>query len=532
MALEWISVTQLNLSFKELLPILLPDDLYRSLDADLLNTLKEDRRVERKPSGIHSRALGEYFSMWANTAPEGGLLFIGIEDNGTIGGCSRLSHSELNERELAGKVFCPDARYDSKRIPVINLKGEPDFVLTIRVFYREDKVVAHTDGSVWTRVGDQKRRLSDEEVRELQNDKGQVDLEREPCGVRYPDDFDGALIQKFCDGVKRVRQLAGDHAREEILVARRLGFFADSQFVPNNACALLFATDPMVAFPGCKVRFLRFDGEFEKTGSEYNVVKDISHEGSVPHLIADTAQTLRQQLREFSKFGPDGKFYAVPEYPEEAWYEALVNACVHRSYGLRNMNIMVKMFDDRLVVESPGGFPPFVTPQNIYTAHHPRNPRLMDAMFYLDFVRAHNEGTRRIRDAMERMNLPEPEFAQKEINAGYTGVRVTLRNSAKQRVAWIDTDASKILGEDVSRLLTDEERRVVNFVAEHSKINVSECQRILPSIKTWHSAKKILDGLVEKGIFIYETPSGVSRDSRAHYELRRDPIVIKAEGVD
>jgi hypothetical protein len=33
---------------------------------------------------------------------------------------------------------------------------------------------------------------------------------------------------------------------------------------------------------------------------------------------------------------------------------ALVNACVHRSYGLTNMNIFVKMFDDKLVIEIPG----------------------------------------------------------------------------------------------------------------------------------------------------------------------------------
>jgi ATP-dependent DNA helicase RecG len=287
---------------------------------------------------------------------------------------------------------------------------------------------------------------------------------------------------------------------------------------------LAFGSDPCSQFPGSKVRFLRFDGDREETGTKYNVVKDIRVEGPIPILIAETALILKQQLREFSKFGLDGKFYTVPEYPEEAWYEAIVNACVHRSYGLRNMNIFIKMFDDRLVIESPGGFPPFVNPSNIYDSHHPRNPKLMDAMFYLDFVKCHNEGTRRIRDAMEQMNLPKPEFAQKEISAGFTAVRVTLRNSAKQRVAWIDSDASRVIGEELSRDLTDEERQIVNYAAERGKINVSDCQRILPSIKTWHAAKKILESLVRKGILIYIARTDISRDAHAHFKLKSDGL--------
>jgi ATP-dependent DNA helicase RecG len=70
------------------------------------------------------------------------------------------------------------------------------------------------------------------------------------------------------------------------------------------------------------------------------------------------AAILTSQLRDFTRLGDDGVFYTAPEYPNAAWYEALVNAVVHRSYGLKNMNIFVKMFDDKLVIESPGGLPP------------------------------------------------------------------------------------------------------------------------------------------------------------------------------
>jgi ATP-dependent DNA helicase RecG len=179
------------------------------------------------------------------------------------------------------------------------------------------------------------------------------------------------------------------------------------------------------------------------------------------------------------------------------------------------MNIFIKMFDDRLVIESPGPFLPFVTPENIYDVHHRRNYFLMDAMFYMDFVKCENEGTRRMRDVMIASDLPAPEFEQKQIGNAF--VRVTLRNNQSLRHEWIDKDATDIVGEAMDRLLSVKERRCINFVADHGKINVSEAQRLL-SEKTWHAGRTVLQGLVEKGIFEYV--SKYERDPNAHYRLK------------
>jgi ATP-dependent DNA helicase RecG len=223
-------------------------------------------------------------------------------------------------------------------------------------------------------------------------------------------------------------------------------------------------------------------------------------------------------LREFSRLGEDGVFYSAPEYPSTAWTEALVNACVHCSYGLKNMNIFIKMFDDKLVIESPGGFPPLVTPENIYTMHHPRNPTLMRAMFYMGLVKEHAEGTKRMRDSMNGMRLPAPAFEQTNSGAGGAMVRVTLRNHIKQRKIWVDSDVTSLLGEALSRNLSVEEKRILNFVAEHGRINVTQCHRLIPHLPKWHSAKRLLSKLVEKGL-LRHVHSEVVRDNKAHYVL-------------
>lgn len=516
-----MSDSQLLLEFErppdQQIALLTPDEIFANASEQLLSKLREDPRIEWKPAGFHREPLATYFSMWANTSPDGGLIALGIDDDGKLVGCSKLSQDQLNWHDKAGREFCPDARYDTKRVACVReTDQEQDFVILIRVYYREDKVVETNKGEAFVRRGDSRYRLSEDEKRELAIDKGQVSFEQEPCGLKYPDDFNAQAVRDFCTSVKEKKGLRTEYTPEQVLTNRHLGKMQQGQFVPNIACALLFARDPASVIPGCIIRFQRYEGTDKLTGADRNVVKDQWIEGTVPDVIEKANDVVQTQIRTFSRLGPGGKFVTAPEYPQAAWYEAIVNACVHRSYSLRNMNIFIKMFDDRLVIESPGPFLPFVTPDNIYEVHHRRNYFLMDAMFYMDFVKCENEGTRRMRDVMLAMDLPAPEFEQKQV--GNALVRVTLRNNQAARDVWIDKDASDVVGAAMNRLLSVKEKRCINYVAEHGGINVSESQRLLGE-KTWHAGRKVLQDLVQKGIFEYV--SKYERDPNAHYRLKQ-----------
>lgn len=510
---------QLSLLFTKLSVLLSPDEIYNAVNQELLTKLAEDRRLERKSPGIHGKDLGDYFSMWANTPPEGGIIVVGMSDGGEFLGCHTLSTNQLNELEKSHYTYAPEARVDSKRIPATAADGTDSYLVVFRVHYREDKVVRTASGKAFIRQGDECKKLTADQIRELEIDRRQIDIEKEPVDLCYPDDFDQDLIRRFVDGVRKFHQAVQSHSDVEVLTQRRLGKMKGGEFFPNNACALAFARDPGDLFPGCQIKFLRVDGEVELSGDNYNVIKTEPIEGPVPLLLQRASAVISSQLRDFSRLGPDGIFYSAPEYPQEAWYEALVNACVHRSYDLKNMNIFVKMFDDKLVIESPGGFPPLVTPENIYNSHNPRNPTLMRAMFYMGLVKEHAEGTKRMRDTMQGMSLPPPIFQQTESGIGFSQVRVTLRNHIQHRRVWVDTDVTIALGEALAKNLTDEEKRVLNFVAEHGKINVVQAHRLLPKLAKWHSAKRMLQRLVDKGLLKRIHSETVERDSKSHYVL-------------
>ena len=131
-----------------------------------------------------------------------------------------------------------------------------------------------------------------------------------------------------------------------------------------------------------------------------------------------------------------------------------------------------------------------------------------------------------MRDTMKGMSLPLPIFEQTQSGMGSSMVRVTLRNHIKQRKVWVDSDVTGLLGEALALNLTMEEKRVLNFVAEHGSINVVQCHRLIPALAKWHSAKKLLARLEEKGM-LKRIHNGKPRDNRSHYVL---PDLFKRSG--
>ncbi len=513
-----LSGQQLVLGFTGPLALLSPDQIYARASQKLFESLKEDRRIERKPIGIHAEELAKYFSMWANTKPDGGIVVVGIQDDGAISsGGSSVSTDSVNRLEAAGYTYCPEAQVESKRISAFRDDGTEDFLLVFRIPYNPHKVIKTVSGESYIRIADQKIKLKPDQVYHLSTDRGQIDVEQELTDLQYPNDLDWDAVTQYVNAVSKAHELEEGKLASEILEYQHLGKRKGGSFRPNTACVLLFAKDPISLFPGCKIRFLRYEGEHEGTGEGLNIIKDQDVVGTVPVIIAKMEGILDSQLRTFSKLGKDGKFYTAPEYPKMAWYEAIVNACVHRSYALKTMNIFVKMFDDRLEIESPGGFPPLVSPQNIYDMHQPRNPHLMTAMRYLSFVKAMNEGTRRMRDTMTAALLPLPEFTEKSGDFSHK-VRVTLRNSVKQRKVWVVSDVNALIGEQLAKGLNEVEKLAVNFAAEHEQINVSQLQRLTG--KSWPSASKCLRGLAERGVFEFHHRDFIDRDPQAFYTLK------------
>jgi ATP-dependent DNA helicase RecG len=512
-----IEPDQLAFDFNPPLPSLhqlwTPDDIYLSCDEDTLRLFKEDNRVDRKSVRIKKKSLADYLSMWANTQPHGGLVFIGIEDDGKFSGCKNADQSHINELHTVTRL-CPDAKIEFKNVPIKNDKGQDDFVIVLRVHYRPDKLVETVEGNAFVREGDEKRHLTEVEKREIRLNKGELDVESEKTSLRYPDDFEISLLNEFRNLYIKKRGLVQRYSVEDVLQLCKLGKMSKTGFTPNLACALLFAKDARLVVPGAFVRVIRYDGVEEKFGRNLNSVADRIFEGPLAYQIKEAETFIETQIRNFTRLGKDGKFVSNPEYPKEVWLEALVNAVVHRSYNLKQMNIFVKMFEDKVVVESPGAFLPPTTEKSVYEAHNPRNPNLMWGLFYFDFVQCAFEGTRRMREGMREASLPEPKFAQRQ--SGTFSVTVTLENDLQHRKQFVRTEVVSAINSDLYEGLSESEKLIVNYLAERLKVNVTDAGLVIA--RDWRESKELLEGLVEKGV-LSRSP-GKERSRHRFYYLK------------
>lgn len=488
-----------------------PDQIFKSDDGAYVAAQVENTRFDRKSARIQPAGLAACLSAFGNgPAVEGGVIAIGIEKDGKVTGCKSVHPNKLQELEFMGRDHCPDGRFNTKRLAIKNHKGEDDFIILARIAYVEERLVELTDGTAYCRESDRSRELTENEKQEVRINKGERAFELEPSPLKYPDDFRAADLERFAQRIRDARNGSSDVSDLEIFESVRLGKVRDGTFVPNNVCVLIFANDPQQVFPGAYIHFLRYAGTEERSGRDYNVVKDRIISGTVLEVIRDAASTLDANLREFTHFR-NGKFFQVPEYPHDAWYELIVNAVVHRSYHSRSQPIFLKLFDDHLVVESPGGFMPSVTPENLF--HKPRNPFLMFVLREFGEVRCISEGTKRIKRELLEAHLPTARFV-----GTATGVVATVYNDIANRTNSLDSEAYKILGEAISFSLDSDERKIVNYTIENERINVSDALRIL-STTYWHTAKAKLQRLVKRGILQFVTTK--PRDPKSHYVLRK-----------
>lgn len=431
--------------------------------------------------------MAKYLSAFSNT-PDGGVLVFGADSHGKPTGCNNLSDEHANRIEHNHTNLCPESRPEFRRIPS-TVDGKPDFCIAVYIPYI-GRLIETNKQEAWIRYGDSIHKMSDEEKQDFRSTRQELTFELARAPYVYPEEFDDGIVQDFCDGF-RSRERRENWTNTDILKDRYLLTEDQGVMNPNNALALLAAKSPRKSIPGCRVRVQRFGDNVEGSGNSYTPLRDRFFEGNVVEIIRSAAQELDELVYDVTWLNKDGKFETTPEYPRWAWFEALVNACVHRSYSFAGTEITVKLFPNRMEIESPGGFVPPVNETNLYLTRAARNHHFMDAMRYLGYVQMAREGTRRIRESMANYSLPDPIFKQEALHG--VVVRVTLFNDHLTRKRASDRDVAVYFGVEVWRMLQEHEITLAAHAYRNRVIHVSDASRLTG--RTWATSKKRLRSL-------------------------------------
>jgi len=249
------------------------------------------------------------------------------------------------------------------------------------------------------------KKLTFEERMQLMYDKGERYFEDRTVPDATIEDIDMTLVQAYVD------KIGYGKTPVEYLKENR-GFVKEKNGKEQVSAAaiLLFGRNPQLFFPRARIRFIRYEGKEEKFGTEMNVIKDVIFEGTILKMIIDCVAYLNTQVKEKTYLGNDGLFVTEEEYPKFVRQEIIVNAVTHRSYSISGTDIQVKMFDDRIVVESPGKLPGLVRADNIRYTHFSRNPRIAEFLKAYDYVKEYGEGVDRMYRELETVGLQGPEY--------------------------------------------------------------------------------------------------------------------------
>lgn len=467
-----------------------------------LRTQKENQYFERKGLGekdTKPTKIAEELIGMLNA--DGGVLAFGVADNGEIQDIRTLGDKLDDYRTLVFDFIHPACNVELEEMEI---EGNLIFLYHVeqdleRIFSRKD------NENVYLRVLDTNRILDRDRIKKLEYDKGIRRFEEEIVKDFDFEDLDQDLLDEYKEKLNYKGEVL------DLLVKRHLAKKKEGVYQLKNASVLLFTQDPEKYISSASVRYIRYEGTEALTGTSHNVVKDERFENNIPRLIDILKAFLKASFKDYYFLDMEiGKFKKVPEYPEEAWLEGIVNALCHRSYNVQGNSIYIKHFDNRLEISNSGPLPAQVTIENIKSERFARNPRVARVLEDMGYVRQLNEGVSRIYESMEKSMLSTPEY--KEENGT---VYLILRNKISEHSKTIhDSVVDKI--QETWIQYNDTQRRIINYLflnhqatvldlASHIGVNEKTIRLYLNQFVT----EGILDRLSEKqrdinAVFIFK----------------------------
>jgi len=290
------------------------------------------------------------------------------------------------------------------------------------------------------------------------------DTDIQPVPNATVDDLAPDLVEKYRAEALTRRPDPDLAALEMPLLLERIGAAVQWQhhLVPTLAGVLFFAPDPQHFYPSLTITFLRFAGTTTaRPDPEAPLYLDNREfRGPIPAMIEAARAAVFQHVgRRAVVLG--FRRQEVPDYPEIAVREAIINAVAHRDYTRVGSFIQIRLFDDRLEVQSPGGLAGGLTVNDLVHEQYTRNPRIMRLLEDLGYVERRGVGIDEMIAATQKVGLPRPAFEDRG-----TSFWVTLYGPAASAVV-----------RDYMRLgLSDRQVQAIAYARERGRITNREYQ--------------------------------------------------------
>ena len=331
-----------------------------------LIALGEGQFIEFKKS--LDKSFSKEITAFANAS--GGKIFLGVDDDYKIKGINITNRLKSQIQDIANK--CDPSIF-------INLDSF-DNVLIVEVKEGQNKPYSCKTG-FYMRMGPNSQKMKRDDILKLAIKEGKIRFDEQICENFDWNDFDDEKFEYYL----KLAGISNNLSREELL--RNLKVFTDDGM--TNAGVLFFAKTPYKYIITSKVRCVHFRGDkridiLDKKEVDKGIIGNIEFAVNyIKELVP-----VRFEIKELAR-------KEFPEYPDDAFREAIVNAIIHFDY-FDGCEVAIEKLKSKIIINNKGEL--LFDERYFGIKSEPRNRLMADLLSKTEYMERVGTGIKRIKD--------------------------------------------------------------------------------------------------------------------------------------
>ncbi|MFH1729780.1 MAG: RNA-binding domain-containing protein [Pseudomonadota bacterium] len=355
-------------------------------ELDFIIKQGEGQHIEFKES--FDKSLVKEIIAFANA--QGGRIYLGINDKGLI--------KEINITNSLKSQIQDIAKNCDPSI-LVNLSAYKN-ILIVNVHEGNDKPYSCSSG-FYLRMGANTQKLTRDEIMQFAISEGKKLFDEQICDdFVFLDDFDEDKLKSYLKEAKIESELDN----KSILLNLGVAKLINKQFKFTNAGILFFAKKPSKYFMTTKVVCAEY-----ATNEKVKILDRKIYDEGILKNLKNAINFISKRIKiEFEI--KSAKRKEIPQFPEEAFREAVVNAIMHRDYFDKTSEIMIECYRNKIVVYNPGGLVKWLRPEEFGKISKLRNPLIASLLSRTIYAEKMGTGIKRMNKAMIKAGLKEPAY--------------------------------------------------------------------------------------------------------------------------
>jgi predicted HTH transcriptional regulator len=312
--------------------------------------LKTVRFADDRIRGPERDDLADEIAAFANM--RGGVLLLGVDDKTrAVEGIAveKLDAVESLVREVCNDVITPPLDVRIVRMMLPDAGGEERALIKLDV--QRSLFVHRSPGGYVHRVGSSKRVMPPDYLARLFQQRSQARMIRFDEQVIANATLDDLMPELW----ERFRTPRFRDGREEFLSKQGMARRDEEGTWRATVAGVLMATrDPRHCIPNAFIQAVAYAGSTsvpQTAGTQYQLdAKDIS--GPLDEQVVEACRFVVRNSRVGAR--KDVGRIDMPQFDVTSVFEAVVNAVAHRDYSIHGSKIRLRLYNDRLVLYSPG----------------------------------------------------------------------------------------------------------------------------------------------------------------------------------